>query len=87
MCWYKLGKSLTPCLECYGDAFATLWQCQHDILEALSNSALKEIMPEQFCLLLQQLGYTDITPHTYEDSYPPKRRYENNGQHAEDDTQ
>ena len=73
MRWYDLGGGdLSPRLEVYvqsAHALATLT----DVLAGLAHfsaSSDGRMSPQQFCVLLEECGFVDKTPHTYLDSYP-----------------
>lgn len=69
MAWYKLGGKEVPRLECYNDAWHALAQFK-DLIDMLGNVDNVDITPTEFCQILEQCGFTDVTPARYEDSYP-----------------
>src|SRR5947208_395721 len=51
MRWYELGRSLTPRLEVFNNAWHALAQMQ-DLLTALADADNQDITPDELCRLL-----------------------------------
>lgn len=61
--WYNLGKEIipTPQLEVFDGSFKVLNKFK-DIIQKLSEYDDKNIQPNEFCRLLIECGFKDMTP-------------------------
>jgi hypothetical protein len=63
MTWHDLnagGPHQCPRLECFDDAWNTLWEFK-DVLAEMAKADGKNITPVQFCQLLDKCGFKDAT--------------------------
>ena len=61
--WYQVVDGpFWPCLEAYDDAWPILAEMP-DVLAALAAVTKQTIQPKAFCLLLEGLGFQDVTPY------------------------
>ena len=67
MRWHELSGGLVPRLEVYCDAWSALQQFR-DVLETLAEHDSEDITEEQFALILQEHGVTDLTEYKRPDS-------------------
>jgi len=60
--WVEIGKSITPILKCYDDAWSALWNFK-DFLEELSKIDSENIDEFGVVQILDRLGIKDITEY------------------------
>ena len=65
MYWISICGQAVPQLKCFNDAWHALYQLQ-DVLAALAELDDVDITPEQFCELLDQGGFVDVTKEVRE---------------------
>ena len=62
MVWHTIGLDKpAPRLEVFDDAWQALAQCR-DVLDAMATVDNESITPKQFCELLDQCEFVDVTP-------------------------
>jgi hypothetical protein len=76
MRWQELGGKDVPELTCFSDAWNTLASFP-DLIAAMGELDDTDPTPKQFCALLMQLGFKDLTPrenpYGNTDSRKPRR--------------
>lgn len=60
MSWLYVGDNLTCRLEAYEDAFHVLSKCT-DLVLKLGEAVNSNLSPGEFCEILRNMGYTDIS--------------------------
>lgn len=60
--WEELGKDIVPRLKAYDDSWGILASMK-DLLKGMTEADDKNITEVNFCLLLDSLGYRDITDY------------------------
>lgn len=65
--WIKLDKRLVPHLQVFDDAWKVLALASQELMPKLSEVDGQNITPEQFCQILNSLGFEDVTRITPED--------------------
>jgi len=61
MCWYPLqNNTVVPSLEAYGESWLSLAHMS-DVLETLSSRDYASFQPQDFCTLLENLGFRDMS--------------------------
>lgn len=72
--WVDIGSKKTPQLQVFDDAWSALGLFP-DLIKKLSKADSQDINDDEFCAILDRLGFKDITP--YEN--PNKEIYKNKG--------
>ena len=63
--WHTIGNSLVPRLECYDDAWKVLHSFS-DVIEKFAEYDNINISMDEFCKLLDECNFTDMTSYTKE---------------------
>ncbi len=61
LAWYELGGKISPRLTVHDDAWAAL-SMMPDLIKAMGDLNGQDVTPEQFCKVLKELAFADVTP-------------------------
>jgi len=67
--WKKLDRVIAPHFGAFDDSWGSFWAL-YDIFERMAGVSNKNITPEDFCKILEDCGFTDVTPIN-----PPKSNF------------
>lgn len=65
MVWKMVGGNLTPLLKSFNDSWKVLASFG-DLIQKLGENDSKLIQEDDFCKILDECGFKDLTPYTYE---------------------
>jgi len=64
MSWEMINNTWCAKLECYYDLWSLLSNCFFDVIQKLGKLNDRNITEDQFCEILDSLGFKDLTEYT-----------------------
>jgi hypothetical protein len=62
MRWMEVGNEIVPRLEVFDDGWSALARLKDSVIDKLGEVDSERITPEEFCEMLEECGFKDLTP-------------------------